>query len=654
MDRKISPSESPDAGLVDVQANQFVAEVSQAGGSHEADVAGSNDGDVHGFIVANVMKRSKVPVHPGTTGWRERSADYAMVRAMRRPQSAFGLAAVMSSLLVASLMPASVSAASVPAEAEAQHVFDAASSCTRWNSERTPPPTIRVLRTKRTETPWSVAGTVQEVDFREYAGVVMAIEWPEHYPLETLKAGAIATKQFAWYYVVNPRGKTKRMKDGSRVCYDVVDSTIDQAYYPEKYSPGAKINKALDATWEVTVRKFNATKQSSHFFLTGYRAGSSTVCGADATGYKLFHHSTRACGQDGLKFREILRLYLKPRLEIVTSGRHDIIGSSQGDAAAMVKNDSNQLVANVWTPGSAPPEPGSFAGIKLGAADLTGYRSADVNADGRDDLVWLKKTGAQSGRLKVALSQGIDYGEEETWFDGEMTAPLAGARLLTGDFNANGRQDAAILANGAGANHAVLIVFRNLASGGFGAPITWWSGTLDLGKVHGAWAGDLSGDGRDDLIVRQNLANGGVRIKTAVGKRSGPGMGLLVKRFESRSLNAAKTKMVLGDANRDGRDDLLMIVGGGGPTRVERLQGKGLGGIRRIKIWTAPKADPIPVTKTKLGAADIDNDGRTDLVLFTEKGAGTRMRVLRTRYTSIAKGPDTTFRSIDWTDVRPY
>ena len=32
------------------------------------------------------------------------------------------------------------------------------------------------------------------------AGVVMAAEWPERYPIETLKAGAIATKQFAWYF----------------------------------------------------------------------------------------------------------------------------------------------------------------------------------------------------------------------------------------------------------------------------------------------------------------------------------------------------------------------------------------------------------------------------------------------------------------------
>ena len=160
------------------------------------------------------------------------------------------------------------------------------------------------------------------MDFREYVATTMAVEWPEHYPLETLKAGAVATKQFAWYYVIHPRGGTVELKDGEprQVCYDVVDTTVDQYYYPEKYGvgkpdgPGPQDLAALDATWDVTLRKFSPATLSSRFFLTGYRSGSSNVCGADANGYKLYHHSAVACGQDGLKYRQILRLYLNPYL----------------------------------------------------------------------------------------------------------------------------------------------------------------------------------------------------------------------------------------------------------------------------------------------------------------------------------------------------
>ncbi len=235
---------------------------------------------------------------------------------MRRPQPAFGLVAVMSSLLVASLVATPAGATFAPVEPEAGPVLSASSNqCTRWGSSLTPPRTIRVLRTEATDAPEELRDTVVEVDFYDYVATVMAAEWPEYYPLETIKAGAVAAKQFAWYYVINPRGLTKWV-DGEKLCYDVVDSTLDQFYKPETRGvgqpdgPGPEIFAALEATWDVSVRKFKRTTQSSRFILTGYRAGSSkAACGADATGFKLFHNSTRKCGQDGLKYREILRLY---------------------------------------------------------------------------------------------------------------------------------------------------------------------------------------------------------------------------------------------------------------------------------------------------------------------------------------------------------
>ena len=61
----------------------------------------------------------------------------------------------------------------------------------------------------------------------------------------------------------------------------------------------------------------------------GRRAGTTDVCGADANGFKLYHRSTKACGLDGLRYREILRRYLSPNLEIVTTGRHDVVGTSR-------------------------------------------------------------------------------------------------------------------------------------------------------------------------------------------------------------------------------------------------------------------------------------------------------------------------------------
>ncbi len=578
---------------------------------------------------------------------------------MRRPQSAFGLAAVIASLSVASLFAVPVHAARAPAASVPERVFAASRACTDWKSELAPPDTIRVLRSKRDLVPKDVVGTVQEVDFHDYVAITMAAEWPEHYPLETLKAGAVATKQFAWYYVTHPRGGTVKV-DGDRVCYDVVDTTVDQYYYPERHGigkragPGPKILAALDETWDVSVRKFRQASQSSSFFLTGYRAGTTGVCGADRTGFKLYHRSTRACGLDGLKYRQILRLYLNPNLEIVTPGRHDIIRSRNGDASAMVQTDDGQSVAHVWAPGDTAA--GSRAGVRIASDELVGYASGDIDDDGKDDLVWLVQSGPRTGRIRVALSDGDGYGPDQTFYDGAMLVPLGGARLLVGDFHADGRIDVGILGRGETDGTVQVAVLRKKPGNAFTAPVRWWSGQQDMGSVSAAWAGDLSGDGRADLILRQNRDGGGVRLKTAVTRSPLPSgddrMTPLRLVYES-DLDAAKVKTVTADANRDGREDVLLLTSRGGRAHLDRLQGQNLGAFKRISLWTAPRTEPLPVEKTRLGAADVDYDGMTDLVLFTRAAEGTRIRVLKARYDGVRSGFDV-LEPIDWNSLRPY
>ena len=108
-------------------------------------------------------------------------------------------------------------------------VAQASSTCTGWTSTRVPPTTIRVLRTSG-----SAAGKVQTVDFKGYVKVVEQAEWPASWPAEALKVGAIAVKQYAWYYAMSYRGGT-----GTGGCYDVVDNTNDQLYAPETRVPAA-------------------------------------------------------------------------------------------------------------------------------------------------------------------------------------------------------------------------------------------------------------------------------------------------------------------------------------------------------------------------------------------------------------------------------
>jgi hypothetical protein len=123
--------------------------------------------------------------------------------------------------------------------------------------------------------------------------------------------------------------------------------------------------------------------------------------------------------------------------------------------------------------------------------------------------------------------------------------------------------------------------------------------------------------------------------------------------WQSATLAPSKVKSVTADADRDGREDVLLLIGGQGRARVERLKGGALGRFERRRLWTAPRGTRIPVANTRVGAADADHDGRTDLVLFSKHPEGTRILLLKARYDTMQVGLDIV-ESIDYEDVRPY
>jgi preprotein translocase subunit SecG len=168
--------------------------------------------------------------------------------------------------------------------------------CTGWSSTTTPPPTIRVLRTG--------TGAVETVDFKTYVKVVMPAEWPSTWSQEVLRAGAVAIKQYAWYYTMTWRGGT-----ATGGCYDVRDDSNDQIYSPTRTQYANQI-QAVESTWSESITK------SGSFVFTGYRPGTNVACGADADGYHLFQRSALNCAIDGKTGEQILDIYYGPGLTI--------------------------------------------------------------------------------------------------------------------------------------------------------------------------------------------------------------------------------------------------------------------------------------------------------------------------------------------------
>jgi hypothetical protein len=532
--------------------------------------------------------------------------------------------------------------------------------CTGWRSTLTPPPSIRVLRT---EGPADVVGTVQEVPFRVYVGTVIRAEWPSSYPSETLKAGALAVKQYGWYYTIVYRGG----KDAQGKCYDVVDTTADQLYRPETLAPRQPHRAAIRATWTLSLRKIRRSTGASRMILTGYRAGADVACGADADRWHMFQHSMRRCGLDGLTMEQMLRVYLQPGLEIVDPGRHDIVGREFGDASALVGDGKGQLTARVWPTREGPASPAEVAGPTVATDGLVGQASVDLNGDGRDDLLMAHMTSEGRARLTVATSDGSGYREPVEWYAGRVGAPGPAPRLLVGDFTGppaggDGRADAALLVSGTQPGTARLMVLaRTVGRPTFEAPEPMWEGALDLERAL-AWALDVNGDGRSDLLVREPVGDdgaGGIRYSTALSPRQGGMLGPLRERYLATDLRAGAVLHAPGDANRDGRDDLWLVVGGPRRVRVELLQST-IGNKPFVRIRDRWRSDgPMHVGRLRVAPGDFDYDGFGDVLLYQDlerqgTASGVRRIMLRASYDKLTAANPVTDETLDWSRTRPF
>lgn len=168
----------------------------------------------------------------------------------------------------------------------------AAASCSSWTSENQPPPSIRVFR--------AASGAVDTVDFRAYVKNVLSREWIASWTAESLRSGALAVKNYAWYQVLHWRGY---VADGTGQCFDVFDTTRDQVYDPSR-TTWANAASAVDATWSTLALK------AGHIFPTYYNAGAPyEVCGANANGWKMYQWGTQACGLAGRTAAQIMALY---------------------------------------------------------------------------------------------------------------------------------------------------------------------------------------------------------------------------------------------------------------------------------------------------------------------------------------------------------
>jgi len=159
------------------------------------------------------------------------------------------------------------------------------------------PATIRVRVTGYPYCDTSRPYTVQVVDFNDYVKHVLPNEWVPSWPGESLRAGAMAAKMYAWYWIA---------RGGKWSDADVYDSTCDQVYNPAVAY--ANTNQAIDFNW------FWRLMRNGELFQTSYRAFYDQCVAAGLAGnclgqWETYYHAIGNNGYDLLTWDEMLSRY---------------------------------------------------------------------------------------------------------------------------------------------------------------------------------------------------------------------------------------------------------------------------------------------------------------------------------------------------------
>ncbi|TME26355.1 MAG: DUF3048 domain-containing protein [Chloroflexi bacterium] len=293
------------------------------------------------------------------------------------------------------------------------------------------------------------------------------------------------------------------------------------------------------------------------------------------------------------------------------------------------------------------------------------FAVADVNADGKDDLVALYDAGENRSRMLVFRSSGTTFGPPETWWEGDDYTWSRARNLLAGKFSANDRDSLlvtyqydnsdmrihafdstgtafifggsqGVFDSGAGQFDLALAKFavgrftRNsgpqqiallyqypnarlrvhlLDPGPTGLAITknvyeTNEGDYDLSRGSFA-AADVTGDGRDDLIAIYSDDDGSARVQVFDAASSfKPANGFTGwASLSSGSSCAGATALVLGDWNGDRKIDAAALVPGDGVAFRSSVL-RNIGGAFAVTSTTEPTVCPRwPLTGLPLNGA---------------------------------------------------
>lgn len=276
--------------------------------------------------------------------------------------------------------------------------------------------------------------------------------------------------------------------------------------------------------------------------IIGFR--ESAVMVAKGNGAGKFSKATRWASGWGYGDGWTLSNHIRTLADVNGDGRLDIVGIGKAGVKVALNRGSSFGPASYWLRGDFGSAEGWTTTRHVRLVD-------DVNGDGRADLIGFSKAG-----VKVALSTGSAFRSPTRW-----TSAFSGSRgwraditpRTLADMNGDGRPD--IVGFGRNGVHVALNTGSSFATA------KKWSGSFGYNTSSSGWRvkrdprtlADVNGDGRLDVV---GLRSGGAYVARNTGS-SFTSPALWTKDYGSREWTLGLMPRAVVDANGDGRADIV-------------------------------------------------------------------------------------------------
>jgi hypothetical protein len=240
----------------------------------------------------------------------------------------------------------------------------------------------------------------------------------------------------------------------------------------------------------------------------------------------------------------------------------------------------------------------SAVGYASGGFDIRSVAIADVNGDGKLDVVALDQADATFRHSEIAVLLGNGDGTLQSAVNYELTGGGTNALSLTAaDLNRDGRPDLVVTDYDTKSSKPVIYVLLNRGDGTLALPVPYSTGAFGTSLV----LGDVNHDGKLDAIISSNSGQVGVLF--------GDGNGAFGAAAVYPSGLTNPSSVAIGDFNGDGVADLAVTDSvSAGKLAVLLNNGHGAFGTPVIYGTGGRSANGV-------AAANLNHDGKPDLVV---------------------------------------